>query len=132
MTEKKLVEFIKPKSMGTRDWWEEILIALSPGNYSLKKLFIKAGKKWGLQYHHFKDESAYVVYGKMIIRHDNGNGKLVETIVSEGDSFRFPPSAVHQEEAISVFESNSLPVLISACPPLKGSSHNHVAYFPYY
>ena len=28
-------------------------------------------------------------------------GKLIETIVSEGDSFRFPPSAVHQEEAIT-------------------------------
>ena len=101
MTEKKLVEFNKPKSMGPRDWGEEILISLSPGNYSLKKLFIKAGKKGGLQYHHFKDESAYVVYGEMIIRHDDGNGKLIETIVSEGDSFRFPPSAVHQEEAIT-------------------------------
>ena len=48
MNEKKLVEFNKTKSMGHRDWGEEILIALSPGNYSLKKLFIKAGKKGGV------------------------------------------------------------------------------------
>ena len=97
----RLVEFIKPKSMGARNWGEEILIGLSPGNYSLKKLFIKAGKKGGLQYHHLKDETGYVVYGEMIIRHDDGFGNLVETIVKEGDSFRFPPNSVHQEEALT-------------------------------
>jgi len=100
-TKRPLVEFASPKSMGERDWGEEILIALSPGNYSLKKLFVKAGKKGGLQYHHLKDESGYMVFGEMIIRHDNGNGKLIETIVKEGDWFRFPPTSVHQEEAIT-------------------------------
>lgn len=99
--ENNQVEFNKSRSMGYRNWGEETLIALSPGNYSLKKLFIKAGQKGGLQYHHLKDESAYVVYGELIIRHDDGKGNLIETIVSEGDSFRFPPLAVHQEEAIT-------------------------------
>ena len=87
--------------MGHRDWGEESLIALSPGKYTLKKLFIKAGKKGGLQYHRLKDESAYVVSGKMIIRFDEGDGLLREKIVSAGDCFRFPPLCVHQEEAIT-------------------------------
>ena len=95
------VEFIKPKSMGPRDWGEETLIGLSPGKYSLKKLFIKAGKKGGLQYHRLKDETGYLVYGKMIVRHDDGFGNLVEKILKEGDSFRFPPYSVHQEEALT-------------------------------
>ena len=98
---RNLVEFMQPKSMGERDWGEDTLIALSPGNYTLKKLFIKAGKKGGLQYHHLKDESGYVVFGSLIIRHDNGNGQLIETIVKEGEWFRFPPNSVHQEEAIT-------------------------------
>jgi len=87
--------------MGFRDWGEETLIALSPGKYSLKKLIIKAGKKGGLQYHRLKDESAYLVSGKMIIRYDLGDGILKEKIVTSGDSFRFPPLSVHQEEALT-------------------------------
>ena len=75
--------------MGHRDWGEEHLIAVSKGNYTLKKLFIKAGKKGGLQYHHLKDESGYLVYGELIIRYDDGEGNLVEKILKEGDSFRF-------------------------------------------
>ena len=98
---RQLVEFNKPLSMGNREWGEELLLALSPGNYTLKKLFIKAGKKGGLQYHRIKDESAYVVSGKMIIRFDLGDGLLQEKIVSAGDCFRFPPLCVHQEEAIT-------------------------------
>ena len=98
---RNLVEFPKHTSLGDRNWGEEILIALSPKNYSLKKLFIKAGKKGGLQYHHLKDESGYVVFGELIIRHDDGKGNLKETKVSAGDSFRFPPNSVHQEEALT-------------------------------
>ena len=96
-----LVEFTEPISMGERDWGEELLIALSPGKYTLKKLFIKAGKKGGLQYHRKKDESGYLVSGKMIIRFDNGFGDLEEKIIKAGDSFRFPPNCIHQEEAIT-------------------------------
>ena len=37
---------------------------------------------------------------KLIVRYDNGNGKLVKKILSKGDSFHFPPGAIHQEEAL--------------------------------
>ena len=42
-----------------------------------------------------------MVYGEMIIRHDDGFGNLIETIIKEGDSFRFPPYSIHQEEALT-------------------------------
>ena len=87
--------------MGPRSWGTETLVALSPGKYSLKRLFVKAGSCGGLQYHHFKDESAYIVSGTMRLRYDDGSGKLVEKVVGPGASFRFPPGSIHQEEAIT-------------------------------
>lgn len=87
--------------MGARSWGTETLIALSPGKYSLKRLFVHAGSRGGLQYHHFKDESAYLVSGTMLLRYDDGSGQLVEKLVGPGTGFRFPPGSVHQEEAIT-------------------------------
>jgi len=94
-------EFFAPRDMGPRSWGTETLVALSPGKYSLKHLFVKAGSRGGLQYHHFKDESAFLVSGTMLLRYDDGSGKLVEKVVGPGSSFRFPPGSVHQEEAIT-------------------------------
>lgn len=94
-------EFFAPRDMGPRSWGTETLVALSPGKYSLKHLFVKAGSRGGLQYHHFKDESAFLIIGTMLLRYDDGSGKLVEKLVGPGSSFRFPPGSVHQEEAIT-------------------------------
>ena len=95
------VNFPHPEDMGPRDWGVETLLAIVPGNFSLKKLFVKAGSKGGLQYHHKKNECGFLVSGRMIIRFDDGYGKLKEKIISSGECFHFPPGAVHQEEAIT-------------------------------
>ena len=93
-------QFPDPVSVGARDWGEETLLATSSGNFTLKKLFIKAGAKGGLQYHRKKDECGYVISGRMIIRFDDGTGTLAEKEVGPGDTFLFPQNSVHQEEAI--------------------------------
>ena len=67
----------------------------------LKRLFVKAGNKGGLQYHRLKNEGGYLVSGEMIIRYDDGEGGLTEKVIRAGDSFHFPPGVVHQEEAIT-------------------------------
>ena len=54
-----------------------------------------------MQYHHKKNECGYLIKGKLLIRYDNGNGKLKEKIIKSGTSFHFPPRAVHQEQAIT-------------------------------
>ena len=95
------VSFPKPKDMGYRDWGTETLLAIVPDQFSLKKLVLKAGFKGGLQYHHKKNECGYLISGELIIRFDDGNGNLVEKNISSGDSFHFPPGAVHQEEALT-------------------------------
>ena len=95
------VEFPTLEDLGHRDWGSETLLALVPGKYSLKRLDIKAGHKGGLQYHHLKDECGYLVSGKLIIRYDSGDGRLSERPLNTGDTFHFPPGAVHQEEAVT-------------------------------
>ena len=95
------VSFPTPKDMGHRDWGTETLLAIVPDEFSLKKLVLKAGFKGGLQYHHKKNECGYLISGKLIVRFDDGNGQIVERMVEPGESFHFPPGAVHQEEAVT-------------------------------
>ena len=97
----KKPNFPKPTSVGPRPWGEEELLFVVPSQFMLKKLFVKAGNKGGLQYHRLKNEGGYLVSGKMIIRFDNGAGGLTEKIIEAGDCFHFPPGVVHQEEAIT-------------------------------
>ena len=85
---------------GPRPWGQEKILSIIPDTLSLKLLRIKAGSKGGLQYHRKKNECGYLLKGKLIIRFDNGNGKLQEKILNPGTSFHFPPGAVHQEEAL--------------------------------
>ncbi|MCG8429562.1 MAG: cupin domain-containing protein [Candidatus Omnitrophica bacterium] len=104
------INFFETKELGERDWGQEILISHVPGKYTGKLIKIIAGKKGGLQKHRFKDESAYVHSGRMLIRYDDGNGELREKVLGPGDSVHFPPGSVHQEEAITdviVFETST-------------------------
>ena len=96
--------FPKSVSVGPRDWGEENLLVLSSGNYTMKKLSLKAGKKGGLQYHRLKDEASYIISGDMILRYDDGSGNLLEKKVGAGDWFHFPAGCIHQEEAITDVE----------------------------
>ena len=93
-------KFPKPESVGHRDWGNEDLLVLVSGKYTLKKIFLKEGCKGGLQFHRQKNECGVIIYGKMIVKFDNGAGVLVEKIVGEGDVFHFEPGVVHQTEAI--------------------------------
>lgn len=93
-------QFPQAESVGPRIWGEEILLVLSPGNYTMKKLVVKAGKKGGLQYHRHKDEASYIISGEMVLRYEV-DGCLREKTVGPGDWFHFPAGCVHQEEAIT-------------------------------
>ena len=66
----------------------------------MKKLFLKKGKKGGLQFHMRKDEAIYVLHGKLIVRYEDEQGNLKEKICGPGDYAHFPNGAVHQEEAL--------------------------------
>jgi mannose-6-phosphate isomerase-like protein (cupin superfamily) len=95
------VQFPKITNIGKRNWGKEDLLVLIPKKISLKLLEIKKGKKGGLQYHHKKEECGFIISGKLLVRYDNGKGKLLKKILKRGQSFHFPPGAVHQEEALT-------------------------------
>ena len=82
-----------------RQWGEEILLEVSRSHYTFKKLVMIKGAKGGLQYHRKKDESTYVVSGKMIVRYVQNN-EIKQRLVVAGESLRFPCGCIHQEEAI--------------------------------
>jgi mannose-6-phosphate isomerase-like protein (cupin superfamily) len=92
-------KFPKPISVGEREWGTEDLLVLVSGKYTLKKIFLKAGSKGGLQFHRKKNECGIIISGEMIVRYDDGFGNLTEIIAKEGDIFHFEPGVVHQTEA---------------------------------
>ncbi len=93
--------FPEADSVGIRPWGSEDLLALVPTKFSVKRLKVRAGNKGGLQYHHLKDEVAVLISGEMLIRFDLGDGVLRERVIGPGDVVHFPPSLVHQEEALT-------------------------------
>jgi len=99
-----IAQFPDAESVGEREWGEEMLLVLASGKYTMKKLFMRAGKKGGLQYHRKKDEASYIVSGKMILKYEDQKGELVSKEVGPGDWFHFPAGCIHQEIAITDVE----------------------------
>ena len=92
--------FPPASSVGPRPWGEETLLVLASGKYTLKKLYIKAGSRGGLQYHRQKDEAGFLVSGKLLVTFENEDGILSQSLLSAGDHFHFRTGVVHQEEAL--------------------------------
>jgi mannose-6-phosphate isomerase len=93
--------FPKSKSMGRRNWGNEILLGFVKNKFSLKKLELKKGSKGGLQYHRKKEEFGYLIKGKLKINFSLDNRVLSSKIISSGQFFYFPPYFIHQEEALT-------------------------------
>ena len=81
-----------------RDWGEEVLV-IHTDNYTGKLLKMKKGTRGGLQLHKVKDESQYLVSGRIQIEYDPGDGVLVTKIWEPGQSIHIPPGTVHRETA---------------------------------
>jgi mannose-6-phosphate isomerase len=101
MTSTSQIEFSEVKSLGERDWGEELLLGVCSGKFTFKRLEMNAGASGGLQYHHKKDEFGFLVNGTLRITYDDGSGKLVHKDLHDGDNFHFPPGVVHKETAIT-------------------------------
>lgn len=81
-----------------RDWGIEELI-VATGDYTMKRIIMHPHKEGGLQYHHKKDETAYILKGSALVSYDNGDGYLTQRAVYRGDAVRFPQGAVHKMKA---------------------------------
>ena len=96
--------FPEAKSVGEREWGEEMLLVISEGKFTMKKLIIKKGFSGGLQYHRKKDEAAYIISGKLLVTYENSEGKLIKKELEKGDWLHFPNGSIHQETAITEVE----------------------------
>jgi len=97
-------QFPKSSSVGERDWGEEILLVLSEGKFTMKKLKIKKGFSGGLQYHRKKDEASYIISGELLVTYENGDGELIKKELKEGSWLHFPNGSIHQETALTDVE----------------------------
>jgi len=77
-----------------KPWGHELHFALTE-MYVGKILFIRAGESLSLQYHERKDESVYVLSGRLRLT-SGGAGGLAETIVEPGGTFRVTPGTWHR------------------------------------
>lgn len=93
------VEILEPREAGEREWGREIILIQTP-THMAKLLIRKAGTKGGLQWH-VKEESHYLLEGRLLARFLGSSGRLEERILESGDAWRIPPGAIHQEEALT-------------------------------
>ena len=104
LNKRPTAKFPKAESVGEREWGEEILLVVSKGKYTMKKLKIKKGFSGGLQYHRKKDEAAYIISGLLLVTYENEKGLLVEKELKNGSWFHFPNGSIHKETALTDVE----------------------------
>lgn len=82
------------KPWGYEIWWAHT------EHYAGKILHVDAGHRLSLQFHHEKDESCYLLSGKLLLVQGDSAGELNETVVAEGHAWRNMPGSVHTIQAI--------------------------------
>jgi mannose-6-phosphate isomerase len=87
-----------PKQAITRvnkPWGYELIWART-GDYVGKIIHINKGHKLSLQYHQIKEETVYVISGKMTLVFENEQGVLEEILLSAGEAHHIPVGRKHR------------------------------------
>jgi mannose-6-phosphate isomerase-like protein (cupin superfamily) len=82
------------KPWGYENWWAWT------DQYVGKILHVDAGHKLSVQYHEHKDETSYVLRGRLTLFKGESADALTETEVGEGSQWRNRPGEIHTIEAI--------------------------------
>ena len=101
------------KPWGHEIWWA------ATDQYVGKILHVNKGHRLSLQYHDEKDESCYVLAGRLILVQGESQDALVERIVSVGDVWHNAPGTIHTIEALEDAEvlEASTPLVARRRPP---------------
>jgi mannose-6-phosphate isomerase len=84
-----------------KPWGHETIWAHTE-RYVGKILHINAGHELSVQYHNKKDETVYLLSGKISYRvQREGSDKLDDMQLNVGESFRITPGTVHQMAAVT-------------------------------
>jgi mannose-6-phosphate isomerase len=82
-----------------KPWGSEVWLAHTDG-YAGKILRVRAGCRLSIQYHEQKDETSYVLSGRVIVSQGDSAEQLSARELGPGESWRNPPLLVHTLEAI--------------------------------
>jgi len=86
---------VVPKPWGSELWFAHT------DRYAGKLLRVKAGHRLSLQYHVLKDESAYLLSGRLKLVTGSSKDALVEVEVEPGAIWHNVAGAIHTVEAIT-------------------------------
>lgn len=87
----------------TKPWGHECIWARTE-RYVGKLLVIEAGKRLSLQKHVKKDESIYVVAGRLRLHLEDDRGQVCVEDLSPGEHRRILPGRIHRFEAVERVE----------------------------
>jgi quercetin dioxygenase-like cupin family protein len=82
------------KPWGHEIWWAQT------DRYAGKLLFVRAGERLSLQYHEIKDETSYLISGRLTLLKGPAADQLTSRGLAPGDSWRNQPGEVHTIEAV--------------------------------
>lgn len=83
-----------------KPWGEEHLFA-ETDNYCGKLIFITKGHRLSLQYHREKEETFYVLRGRLSVMVGSTRRSLRKKLLKPGDILHLPPGTIHRTCAIT-------------------------------
>ena len=82
-----------------KPWGYEIWYAVTD-RYAGKILHVNRGQRLSLQYHHEKDESSYLLSGKLVLTKGHSVDELIQQHLEPGAVWRNHPGEIHTIEAL--------------------------------
>ena len=82
-----------------KPWGHELIWALTD-RYCGKVLVIEAGKRLSLQKHVAKDESIYVLSGRLLLYLEDDGGDVRQVELGPGEARHVPTGRIHRYEAL--------------------------------
>ncbi len=95
---------IRPKPWGREIWFAQT------NHYAGKILEIKTGHRFSLQYHEKKQETLYILSGKVKFTYGRNPKRLKSKLLNPGDKIDILPYTIHRAEALKktqIFEVSS-------------------------
>jgi mannose-6-phosphate isomerase len=88
----------RPVTRVPKPWGYELIFAHTE-HYVGKVLHVSRGETLSLQYHEMKDETLYVIAGKVVLEAREG-AETRRVTLDVGDAFHVPPRLIHRIEAL--------------------------------
>jgi mannose-6-phosphate isomerase len=83
----------------SKPWGSELWFAHTE-SYAGKILRVRAGYRLSIQYHEEKDETSYVLSGRVIVSQGDSVEEMTAQELGPGESWHIPPLVVHTLEAV--------------------------------